>query len=90
MYSNLSDPFTCPFEKDREKDAVNWAIGVRVSTAVINTLYESWARLKPDISHLKTFRIQSLYMIHVPKKKRNKLESKMAEYRLLGYLHSIK
>ena len=34
MYSQLSvllRPFACPFEKDREKDAVNWATVLLVS-----------------------------------------------------------
>ena len=50
------------------------------------TPFEAWTGTKPDISHLRPFGCK--VYAHVPKQKRNKLEAKSKEYRLLGYMAS--
>lgn len=49
----------------------------------LNTPEEIWTGAKPDLSNLRAF--GSRAMVHVPKEKRTKLESKSIECVMLGY-----
>ena len=75
-----------------------WAVGVDTacylknrsptSTLVDKTPHEVWSGKKPFIAHLKIFGCDAF--MHVPKKKRSKLDNKAEKCIFVGYKDGIK
>lgn len=83
---------------DTNMKHIFWAEAVTTAAYLINrtpcrdqkntTPHEIWTGMKPNLSHIRIF--GSTAMVHVPKEKRNKLESKSIECVLLGYCSESK
>ncbi|GBP56124.1 Retrovirus-related Pol polyprotein from transposon TNT 1-94 [Eumeta japonica] len=83
--------FDSGLDKKFWAEATNTAIYLRNrSVASLNnkTPYELWMKQKPDLSHIRIF--GSRIMVHVPKEKRLKWDSKSRKHILVGFAENVK
>ena len=83
------------FDEDLEKslwaEACNASYYLKKSIAsstISKTPYELWTGRKPNVSHLRVY--GSIAMVHVPKIKRKKFDSKAVKHILVDYDDTIK
>ena len=57
-------------------------------TLVDKTPYEAWDGSKSSLAHLRFFGCDAF--VHVPKKKRSKLDNKSKKYIFIGYMDGVK
>ncbi|KAL0880051.1 hypothetical protein ABMA27_002544 [Loxostege sticticalis] len=75
---------------------VYWAEAIHTAAYIINrsptkcykTPEEMWTGQKPNVSHMRTFGYEA--MVHLPKEKRKKLDSKSQKLIFIGYCENTK
>jgi hypothetical protein len=68
----------------KEVDVAKYLLNMSPSSVLFDmTLHELWSSKKPSVSHLKLFGCDSF--VHVPKKKRSKLDKKAVKCIFIGY-----
>lgn len=77
---------------------VYWAEAIHTAAYIINrsptkslcykTPEEMWTGQKPNVSHMRTFGCEA--MVHLPKEKRKKLDSKSQKMTFIGYCENTK
>lgn len=84
--------FDAGLDKKFWAEATNTAVYLRnrsVASGLNNkTPYELWTNKKPDLSHVRIF--GSEVMVHVPKEKRLKWDSKSKKHILVGFSENVK
>lgn len=84
--------FDAQLDKKFWAEATNTAVYLRnrsVASGLDNkTPYEHWTGQKPDLSHIRIFGSQ--VMVHIPKEKRLKWDSKSKKHILVGFAENVK
>lgn len=84
--------FDAGLDKKFWAEAVNTAVYLRnrspASGLQDKTPFELWSNKKPDLSHIRIFGSQ--VMVHIPKEKRLKWDTKSKPHILVGYAENIK
>ena len=84
--------FDAGLDKKFWAEATNTAVYLRNRSIASGldgkTPYELWTKLKPNLSHIRIF--GSEVMVHVPKEKRLKWDTKSRKHILVGYAENVK
>lgn len=84
--------FDAGLDKRFWAEAVNTAVYLRNRSPASGlqnmTPFELWTNKKPDLSHIRIFGSQ--IMVHIPKEKRHKWDTKSRAHILVGYAENVK